>query len=120
MTIRRFAEPATQKQGFEMGGENAEGPVDDRSGAEELVEPAGGEGGKFDRLPVRSEERERFGENLPVIRERQEIAAAIAIGIQSGSRKALGKKDGSQKKGFTGMLDIERLEDLIFIGREKG
>jgi len=83
------------------------------------VAPAGSDK-EAPKAPVQLEEVERLKEKLLQLHEKQEMLSSRMSGILGGLKKAVRGEDGRQEPPPVEDLDVDELEDLIFIGRRKG
>ncbi len=97
--------------------------IDDLSEADRLEPAAAGSAppeGKGDRSPVQLQEVERLKSKLSQLHEKQEMLSSKMSNILGDYNKAVRAKAGSQEHPSIEELDIEDIEDIIFIGRDRG
>jgi len=74
----------------------------------------------FVKSPVQLEEVERLKRRLLELHEKQEMLSSKMSGILGDLKKAVRGDQKNRGRSSVGELDIEDLENLIFIGRKKG
>ncbi|GAB4340910.1 MAG: hypothetical protein Kow0099_17160 [Candidatus Abyssubacteria bacterium] len=74
---------------------------------------------KIAKSPVQLEEVERLKRKLLELHEKQEMLSSKMSGILGGIKKAVGDSS-AQEEPSVETMDVEQLENIIFIGREKG
>lgn len=81
---------------------------------------AGRKRGKAEQSPVQLQEVERLKAKLTELHEKQEMLSSKMTNILGDYKKAVRTEAGRQDSPPTEDLGIKELEDIIFIGREKG
>ncbi len=109
-----LGEPKPQLD-FEDEGESEETP-----GAAS-AQPSNAENGASGvKSPVRLEEVERLKRKLLELHEKQEMLSSRMSGILGGLREAVQPAKRTEGAVSVEELDVDELEDIIFIGRKKG
>lgn len=75
---------------------------------------------KISRSPVQLEEVEQLKRRLLELHEKQEMLSSRMSGILGGIKKVVDDAPERQRPDSIEKLEVDELEDLIFIGRKKG
>jgi hypothetical protein len=126
-SVIRDAEVKSAREFVEMGEPMPQViPRDERAKARDTAKPPPSPGKiredkeKIAQSPVQLEEVERLKRKLLELHEKQEMLSSKMSGILGGIKKAVQSDTSAQEGISVEKMDIDQLEDLIFIGRKKG